>query len=379
MPHAGAPAARDRNTAIDSLRTAMMCVVMFGHALLPYVTIPRRFDDPHTHIAFDAIAVFLYAFAMQAFFLTAGFAAAGLLERRGTAAFWRNRAIRIFVPLLVGYLLLTPLVRAAYKFAQGAASSGSVQAGWQTLVASDWLRWSKLYHLWFLASLIVFSAGAITIHALLRRLPAPTRARLDVLGQRILGGAARGVVLLGVVSAFTIPSYVGATEPGSDGWMQAALFVFFCLGWLLYRYRDGLVDAANGWWLGIVIALLVWPLCTWATRDRLLAEGISDLTIGAVAGLTNSVIAVGMSLGLLGLFQRHFAHRGALGQYASAASYWVYLVHFPIVIAAGGVFAVSGWPAPVKYLAVVAVSLPLILGSYHVLVRNGPLRRVLGG
>ena len=52
-------AASGRNTAIDSLRTAMMCVVMFGHPLLPYTTVPRRFEDPHTHAGFDYLGVFL--------------------------------------------------------------------------------------------------------------------------------------------------------------------------------------------------------------------------------------------------------------------------------------------------------------------------------
>ena len=90
LPSAG------RNTAIDSLRTAMMCVVMFGHPLLPYTTVPRRFQEPQAHVAFDVLGVFLYGFAMPAFFVTAGFAAAALYSKRGTAAFWRNRATRIF-------------------------------------------------------------------------------------------------------------------------------------------------------------------------------------------------------------------------------------------------------------------------------------------
>ena len=56
-PPGSAPAPTQRNTAIDSLRVAMMSVVMFGHPLLPYTTVPRRFEDPQTHAAVDVLAV----------------------------------------------------------------------------------------------------------------------------------------------------------------------------------------------------------------------------------------------------------------------------------------------------------------------------------
>ena len=51
-----------RYHAIDNLRAGMISVVMFGHALLPYLTVPRRFSDPQTHIGFDVVAAFFYGF-----------------------------------------------------------------------------------------------------------------------------------------------------------------------------------------------------------------------------------------------------------------------------------------------------------------------------
>ena len=48
-----------RYHAIDNLRAGMISVVMFGHALLPYLTVPRRFKDSQTHLGFDVVAIFL--------------------------------------------------------------------------------------------------------------------------------------------------------------------------------------------------------------------------------------------------------------------------------------------------------------------------------
>lgn len=370
---------RGRNTAIDSLRTAMMCVVMFGHPLLPYMTVPRRFEDPETHVGFDVAGVFLYGFAMPAFFVTAGFAAAGLFTRRGARAFWHNRATRILAPLLIGYLLLTPLTRAAYEFGQAVASSGSLAAGWQVLGEGRWLRWGKVYHLWFLASLLVFSAGAIALDGAARSFPVGLRVRLDGLARAVAVGPARMPLLIAAVAALMVPSWAWGTGQGTDAWMQLAIFGFFGLGWLLYRYRDALASFTLNWWRGPALALAVMPLCAWSTIRRLHDEGTVDLGVGAIAGLTNAVVAVGMTFGLLGLFQARFAARGRLGQYASEASYWIYLIHYPVVIAAGGVMAAAPLPALAKYLATVALSLPIIVGSYELLVRHSPLGAVLGG
>ncbi|MEO1595537.1 MAG: acyltransferase family protein [Pseudomonadota bacterium] len=366
-----------RNTAIDSLRVAMMSVVMLGHPLLPYTTVPRRFEDPETHAAVDVLAVFLYSFAMPAFFVTAGFAASALYNRRGSAVFWKNRGLRIAVPLVAGYLLLTPLTRAAYEFAQMAAQSGSLASAWQVVTEARWLRWGKVYHLWFLASLILFSAGAVAAQSLVN-----TRSDRAAAGApRIKPMLFRAPGIVGLtlcVAAFMAPSYVSGTGQGTDGWMQLAVFGFFLLGWTLFHWRDLLPVLTARWWLGPAVALLVMPVCAWATRARLLADDVADLKLGLIAGGTNAVVAIAMTLGLLGIFQRFFATRGALGQYVSDASYWVYLIHFPAVIAAGGVMSVFDLPVVAKYLATIALSLPVILGSYEVLVRRSPLGRVLG-
>jgi hypothetical protein len=136
----------DRQTryhAIDNLRATMISIVMFGHALLPYVTFPRSFKDPQTHIGFDAIAIFLYGFAMPVFFVTAGFSTALIHQRKGLRGLGRNRVQRIFLPLLAAYVLLSPLTRAAFRFTRETAQSGSLQAGLDRVLLGDWIYWGK--------------------------------------------------------------------------------------------------------------------------------------------------------------------------------------------------------------------------------------------
>ena len=118
-----------RYHAIDHLRATMISIVVFGHALLPYVTLPRAFKDPQTHVGFDVIAIFLYGFAMPAFFVTAGFSTALIHRRKGLRGLARNRFLRIFVPLIAAYIVISPLTRGAYRFAKHVVYSGSLQGG----------------------------------------------------------------------------------------------------------------------------------------------------------------------------------------------------------------------------------------------------------
>ena len=77
----------------------------------------------------------------------------------------------------------------------------------------------------------------------------------------------------------------------------------------------------------------------------------------------------GFVLGFLGLFTR-FCRRGNAGtRYVADASYWIYVVHLPLVVALQ--VLVGQWfvPWPVKYPALCAAALLLLFLSYHYFVR----------
>ncbi|MEM9690602.1 MAG: acyltransferase family protein [Pseudomonadota bacterium] len=369
--------ANRRYYAIDHLRTGMMFVVMFGHPLLPYVTVPRSFKDPSTHFGFDVAAIFLYAFAMQAFFVTAGFAAALLLDKKGSSGLWRNRLSRIFLPLLVAYLLITPLMRGAYDFAKAVVASNDIPAGWDVVLAGEWIRWSKLYHLWFLLSLLLFTALAVAGLALLRQTGGAGRVSAW-LSQRLTDYG--GMLLLALLASIsTIPAYIFDTGSGTHWSMQITLFGYFALGWFLYRQQAIIESWQMRWRAPLIVALALLPICAWASRARLFDENSIDLATGMLAGVTNGLIGISMTIALLGWFHLHLDRATRTGRVLGQASYWVYLVHFPIVVAAAGLVAVYDVPAILKYLATLALAIPLIALSYTVLVLGTPLRYAIVG
>jgi peptidoglycan/LPS O-acetylase OafA/YrhL len=84
-------------------------------------------------------------------------------------------------------------------------------------------------------------------------------------------------------------------------------------------------------------------------------------------------------LAIVGTFVSHFPQPTPLVRYLSDASYWMYIVHLPIVIAVPGVLAPSPLPALVKFAITLAVTTAVTLVTYHYLVRSTSIGALLNG
>ena len=367
-----------RYHTIDHLRATMISIVMFGHALLPYVTLPRAFKDPQTHFGFDVAAIFLYAFAMPVFFVTAGFSTALVYHRKGAGRLARSRFLHIFLPLIVAYLVLSPLTRGAFRFAKHAASSGALQSGIDELMLGEWIRLGKPYHLWFLVSLLLYTALAVGIRRGILRFPG-TAEHIRSASRQLFASPWRSTLLTVLIALAMVPAYVIYGADAGTLPMQLALLGFFLFGWLLYLHRDLLPSFQHQPWRPIVVAVAVLPLAVWATRHRLMAADEPQLLVGFLAGISNSALAAFMTFGLLGIYQARFSGPSSFGRYVSDASYWIYLIHYPLLIAVAGILTVTPLPAAMKYLVTVGVVVPIVLLTYHFAVRSTRFGRLLTG
>ena len=68
-----------------------------------------------------------------------------------------------------------------------------------------------------------------------------------------------------------------------------------------------------------------------------------------------------------------------LVRYISDASYWIYIVHLPVVMAAQVLGYRLRAPAPLKFCLVTMGSFLILIASYHVLVRHSWLGAWLNG
>src|SRR5690242_4449496 len=92
----------DRYHSLDALRASMMLLGIVLHAAANFTQEPMKvwsINDTSVHFIFDILFYFIHLFRMPVFFISAGFFAALLYEKRGSFGMIRNRVRRVLLPL----------------------------------------------------------------------------------------------------------------------------------------------------------------------------------------------------------------------------------------------------------------------------------------
>lgn len=315
---------------------------------------------------FNLLVGWIHLFRMPAFFLLGGFFGALLWRRYGAGGFLRHRARRLLLPLAAAWVVLAPVVGLLLSTIGGnRGGEGTAAAGVGML-----LRRANLMHLWFLWYLFLLCLGAWGLLLGLRHLPEGWRQRLAAALEAGLT-ARYNLVLLVLVTAVTLrPMQTAAIATGTSLWPRWSILlayaVFFAVGWIWQRQERYLATLSDGWrgrlLAGVLlgVASTIFSFGTIATRSR---PSFALLLVTAAA-------CWWMILGLIGLFQRYCSQPKTYGRYLADASYWVYLVHIPVLLVLA--LAFRAWAAPIglKYLTLVSVATAVCLATYHVLVQG---------
>lgn len=148
--------------------------------------------------------------------------------------------------------------------------------------------------------------------------------------------------------------------------------VFFSLGVLYFDAEDSQGELGRHWWLSLPIALLlVFPAG--------LALTYRDASPSLLAVFLQVLYAWLMCFGLMGLFRAFLSKGRPWLRYLSDASYWMYLAHLPLVVAAQQQFKAINMSAGLKFAVITTGSIAVLLLSYEFLVRPTWLGRLLNG
>jgi peptidoglycan/LPS O-acetylase OafA/YrhL len=378
---------------LDATRAFALLLGIVFHASLSFmpVFIGWAVMDVSTSYIAGGFALISHTFRMALFFLIAGFFSAMVLHKTRTRNFLQSRAVRLGVPFIVGWLVLRPLLVSGWiaggQSMRGDADiSASLSQGFASLTNLP----NELFvgtHLWFLYYLILFTLSAIALRSCVLRSPRLHEATL-VLGNklvRFLTGAKSAPLLLAVPTACCLwwMNHWGIDTPDKS---LVPLWPVFCLyfgcfliGWAFQHNRERFqvysrLSLSNSVFALISISVLIaltpyesqpgYECYLWVKALFCLAYG---LTMWTLIPLT------------LGLCKKLFSSPKAWVGYLSDASYWLYLIHLPLVVALQ--IAVAELPLhwSVKLAAVCAGTVIIGLGLYEIGVRKTRLGRLLNG
>jgi peptidoglycan/LPS O-acetylase OafA/YrhL len=386
IPTRAQPVRSARYHSFDALRSTMMLLGIYLHAAVAFSRYGSwPWKDGSTTAVFDLSLGLVHVFRMPVFYVMAGFFAALLLEQRGPAAFLRNRAVRILLPFAAGWAVLFPLVAALVTVATNLEEPRTIPVKYlQFFSSGEVLRHLDPMHLWFLEYLLIFYAIALAVIPLARRLPALV-AKVERMFRATLISPLGPLVLAGVI--FPVLCFMqegGLDDPSGfvpEAKIVLAYLVFFAAGWLLYRNADLLPTLVRLPRLPIVLALglaaaLLGFYCLWH-RAQSTATHTHLWFLGSAWFLGLSMWL--FILGFTGLFLRYLERPVPWIRYLSDSSYWLYLMHMPVILVFQIAVAGTGWTPAVKALVVLAASVPTLLTSYHVFVRFTWVGAMLNG
>ncbi|MEZ4862793.1 MAG: acyltransferase family protein [Caldilineaceae bacterium] len=333
---------------IDHLRAALVILVVLHHLALIYGGIPPFYyyeppvNDPIAWLSAMVFVLLNQAWFMGAFFLLAGYFTPGSYDRKGPAAFLKDRLLRLGIPLVLFIFVLSSI--SFIGLWQMPASMGGITG------PPTWQMYPNLIGdgpLWFVALLLIFSFGYAGW-----RMVTPRRESSSQGDPSPPSYLRIGIFIL----ALALASYwIRIVIPLGK---SVNLFVYFLsfptLAYLpqyLSFFIVGIIAARHDWFrtlphsmgrTGFVIAFVATVTLGalgFLSFLKAIDSGVSQLPPfgygtwqSAVYALWDSMFAVGMCLGSSTLFRRFFNGQGSFGRFLSQQSYGVYVFHIPVIV-----------------------------------------------
>jgi glucans biosynthesis protein C len=325
-----------RNAGVDRIRVLLTALVIFHHTAITYGGSGGWYwrEQPN---ASSMVLLMLnavdQAYFMGFFFLLAGYYTPSAYERKGPATFWKDRLLRLGVPLLIYFFVLSPLTIALANTSKGSAF-------W-----SGWWRMTRQHEfgpgpLWFAEALLLFAAGHTLWRAWRPGAAAPrTLPRFGALAATAIGlGAASFLVRLLVPVGHEVL------------WLQLGYFPCY-----IYLFAAGCAAShgrllehitwsqARPWLIVSAVALITMPLVLFVPLGQGAFEG-GWTSHAAFYAWWDPFVACGIILGLLALARTTWARPSAAVTWLAGSAYAAYIIHPPIVV--GFSLLAAHWSAP---------------------------------
>jgi glucans biosynthesis protein C len=143
----------------------------------------------------------------------------------------------------------------------------------------------------------------------------------------------------------------------------------FAFGWLLYHSRDLLPRFERHVWIYLALAVpafFLYGLTSPREHPYLKSAG-------------NVLLCWLLIFVTLGLFLKYARRASARWRYMSDSSYWLYLMHMPVVVGLQVAFRPLPLPAIAKIPLVLGVSVVILVATYDLFVRATWIGALLNG
>ncbi len=382
----------ERLHALDAVRGFALIAGIIFHATLPFLPMPPGHTawivmDSHRSLTLGVLFNLLHTFRMTTFFLIAGFFAHMTFHRRGAKGFIADRLKRIALPLVVGWPLVIAAILAASIWGAVVSAHGRPLP---PAPAYPGFPAFPLTHLWFLYVLLWLYAATLAVRGLVALIDrsGALRGRIDGVVRALVENPFGLVAIAAPVCAalYVMPTWLpwfGIPTPDSSlvPTLGAAVgfSVAFGFGWLLHRQVGLLSVWQKRWPLNLALGAGL-------SAAGFAMTGVAPLLGTFPAGWERLADAACYSLAtwawtaaLVGLALRFLSGLSPARRYIADASYWLYIIHLPIVMVLQVAVSQLDWPWEIKFPLILAIAFPLMFASYELMVRHSVIGAILNG
>lgn len=378
----------ERLHALDAVRALALILGVFLHATMSFLPGQQLWvvADVERSEVMGGTFFLLHIFRMSMFFFVAGFFARLSVQKRGMRGFVTDRAKRIVVPLVAGWPILIALIVTIAAWA-GLRMNGALPPPPQM---PDTPGFFPLTHLWFLYVLLWLYILTLAVRWVVLQLDrsGAFRTRIDRLVQFVAHSYAAPLVLavpLLISLWFASPWMHWFGIPPADMNLivnAQALTGFgtaFAFGWLVHRQMGLLQVWMHRWQPNLVVAVVLSIACLTLVGAVPIITSAARNATTAVYAICYAVAIWAWTFAIVGAALRFCSNDSPVRRYVADASYWIYLVHIPIVMALQVVVAPWQWPWLIKYASILLVAFPVMLVTYQWLVRYTFVGAILNG
>ncbi|MCL4559130.1 MAG: acyltransferase [Chloroflexi bacterium] len=330
---------------VDLVRVALTILVIVVHAACTYGALggglwtysdPMAIDEV-TEILMSLFVILCQSFFMSLFFFFAGYFTPGSYDKKNPAQFWKDRLLRLGIPLVAYTLFLSRIP----NYIQYAANEGGTASFWQYSINTYWSE-ADAGPTWFLFALLSFVAvytlwrlGANLIKkdrlAWVSKLPAP--GILSMLGFALVMGA-------GMFAVAQVNPIVQGYELFETITLFPAFFPFYVLMFTagILAYRSGWLERISGaslrfWaWLSLALVIFLPVFMFLGAPDGNVEILFSGFTWRcAVTSLWMGLACMSFSTTLTLWVRERKSSSNRLASYAGPNTFGVYLIH-PLVL-----------------------------------------------
>ena len=378
---------------IDHLRAALVVLVVLHHVAMVYGAVLPLFYyleppfispgviDPLAYLALLVFSLFNQSWFMGAFFLLAGYFTPGSFDRKGPGSFLKDKLLRLGIPLVVFYFVLSPISWLGLWLMPASLTGITTPPTWQA-----YPRFIGLGPLWFVAMLLIFSFGYAAWRMLTRNRTSSSMSRSYLPSYLGIGIFVLALALVSYLVRLVVPIGEEVLDFPTLAYLPQYLS-FFVIGTVASR-RDWFRTLPSstgivGFVTAVVAAVFLYPL---AFSGRLFSLELTP-ALGnawgngqwqsAVYALWDSIFAVGMCLGAITLFRRFFNGQGRFGSFLSQHSYAVYVIHIPILVVVAYVLSGIQLAPLLKFGLASLIAVPTCFAVAYIVRKMPGVSRVL--